>query len=72
MIDDLILRYLSTFARFPDMRIAERWHGVYAKHPQQPYFTCEPEPNVSIVTGLGGAGMTLSMGLAETLVAASL
>lgn len=70
VIDDLILRYLRTFARFPEPRIAERWHGVYAKHPAAPYFVHDPEPGVRIVTGLGGAGMTLSMGLAETLVAA--
>jgi len=66
-IDQLILTYLNTFAIFPNMRIAQRWHGVYGKHPDLPYFTAEPEPGVQIVTGLGGAGMTLSMGLAETL-----
>lgn len=70
-IDDLILRYLRTFARFPEPRIAQRWHGIYAKHPREPYFIAEPESHVRIVTGLGGAGMTLAMGLAESLVAAS-
>ncbi len=66
-IDDLILAYLNRFARFPNMRIAERWHGVYAKHPTQPYCVFQPEPAIRIVTGLGGAGMTLSFGLAESL-----
>ena len=68
-VNDLILRYLGTFAQFPDAAIAERWHGVYAKHPSAPYFTAEPEPGVLVVTGLGGAGMTLSLGLAELLTA---
>ena len=66
-IDRLILRYLAGFARFPVTDIAERWYGVYAKHPAKPYFVCEPEPGVRIVTGAGGSGMTLSFGLAETL-----
>jgi D-hydroxyproline dehydrogenase subunit beta len=70
VVDDLILKYLRGFATFPDLRIAERWHGIYAKHPTQPYFVHQPEPGVEIVTGLGGAGMTLSLGLAETRVAA--
>lgn len=71
-VDDLILRYLATFAQFPNPAIAERWHGVYAKHPSAPYFTAEPEPGVTVVTGLGGAGMTLSFGLAEKLTAEQL
>ena len=71
-VNDLILRYLATFARFPRAAIAERWHGAYGKHPSAPYFTAEPEPGVLVVTGLGGAGMTLSLGLAEQLTAAHL
>ncbi|MBL8212392.1 MAG: TIGR03364 family FAD-dependent oxidoreductase [Bryobacterales bacterium] len=66
-IDNLILAYLQQFAHFPQMRIAERWHGIYAKHPEKPYCVFEPEPAVRIVTGLGGAGMTLSFGLADIL-----
>jgi FAD dependent oxidoreductase TIGR03364 len=64
-IDDLILRYLKTFVRLPALEIAQRWHGVYAKHPELPYFTAAPQPGVQIVTATGGAGMTLSFGLAE-------
>lgn len=64
-IDEYILRYLRTFARLAEERIAQRWHGVYAKHAEWPWFTAEPEPGVRVVTALGGAGMTLSFGLAE-------
>jgi len=64
-IDDLILRYLSTFLKTSDVRIHSRWNGTYAKHPLKPYFIESPEPNVTIVNGPGGAGMTLSFGLAE-------
>jgi FAD dependent oxidoreductase TIGR03364 len=64
-IDDLVLRYLESFLPLPDARIAQRWHGVYAKHPHQPWFEAAPEPGVRIVTAPGGSGMTLSFGIAE-------
>lgn len=71
-IDALILRYLGSFAQFPNPEIEQRWYGVYAKHPTLPYFTVEPEPGVRVVTGTSGSGMTLSFGLAETLTARDL
>jgi D-hydroxyproline dehydrogenase subunit beta len=67
-IDDLILRYLSRFLPVPDLRIAARWHGIYVKHPTEPYFVAHPAPGVTAVTGVGGTGMTLSFGLAEQVV----
>jgi FAD dependent oxidoreductase TIGR03364 len=71
-VDELILGYISRFLRAPSMRIAQRWHGVYAKHPQQPYLQLEPAPGVRIVTSPGGSGMTLSFGVAaQTMEAMS-
>ena len=71
-IDNLILRHLRSFLRVPDFSIAERWHGVYAKHFEKPFVRFQPEDGVEVVTGLGGAGMTLSFGVAaETFEAAS-
>jgi FAD dependent oxidoreductase TIGR03364 len=63
-VDSLILRHLHTFLRVPDPAIAERWYGVYAKHPEKPYIRFQPEDGVEVITGLGGAGMTLSFGVA--------
>ena len=67
-IDDLILGYLRTFLNAPELRIASRWHGVYAKHQDQPTVVLHPSPRVTVVTGVGGAGMTLSFGIAERIV----
>lgn len=63
-VDLLILRHLQSFVRVPDFSIAERWYGVYAKHPQLPYVRLQPEEGIELITGLGGAGMTLSFGVA--------
>ena len=67
-IDRLILNYLSTFFARDDIEITARWHGMYAKHPRDAFFIAHPAPAVTVVTGLGGAGMTLSFGLADEVV----
>jgi D-hydroxyproline dehydrogenase subunit beta len=71
-IDDWVLGYLKTFLRVPELRIASRWHGTYAKHPTEPYLIEHPADGVTMIVGLGGAGMTLSFGLAEQVVAGEL
>jgi glycine/D-amino acid oxidase-like deaminating enzyme len=67
-IDRLILDYLHTFLGAPELQISARWHGIYAKHPRDAYFRAQPAPGATVVTGLGGAGMTLSFGLADQVV----
>jgi FAD dependent oxidoreductase TIGR03364 len=69
-INELILKYLSGFARFRENRVLESWNGVYTKLTDgSPYFFSEAKPGVFVFNGLGGAGMTLSFGLAEKLAA---
>jgi len=67
-VNDVILDYLKSFAQLGDLRIVERWHGVYPKVQGNLNLLVEPAPNVTIVNGLGGAGMTLSFGLAEEVI----
>jgi FAD dependent oxidoreductase TIGR03364 len=64
-IDDLMLRELQAVFQLESWTITERWCGIYAKHASEPQFLAEPLPGVSIVTATGGAGMTMSFGLAE-------
>jgi D-hydroxyproline dehydrogenase subunit beta len=68
VIDDLVLRYLATFLQPPELHVVSRWHGIYGKHPTEPWFLARPAEGATVVTGLGGAGMTLSFGLAERVV----
>jgi len=67
VVNQLILNYLSTFFEV-EYDITERWHGVYPKWPRAISLELEPEPGVTIINALGGAGMTLSFGLAEEII----
>ncbi|XZF13652.1 TIGR03364 family FAD-dependent oxidoreductase [Chitinophagaceae bacterium MMS25-I14] len=67
-INKMILDYLATFTQFPGMEIAQTWHGIYPKLKKGTEFIAHPEDGVTIVNGLGGAGMTLSFGLLEQLI----
>jgi D-hydroxyproline dehydrogenase subunit beta len=71
-IDEWVLDYLKTFLDAPGLRIVSRWHGTYVKHRSEPYVVIQPAPAVTAITGVGGAGMTLSFGLAEQVVAGEL
>jgi FAD dependent oxidoreductase TIGR03364 len=64
-IDELMLRELRRIIQLPDWTIAEKWHGYYTKHESSPVIEDTPQPNVHLCTAVGGAGMTLSFGLAE-------
>jgi D-hydroxyproline dehydrogenase subunit beta len=67
-IDQLILRYIWGFLNAPERAIAQRWHGVYAKHSEKPFLSLQPAAGVRIVTSPGGAGMTLSFGIAAQTI----
>jgi FAD dependent oxidoreductase TIGR03364 len=69
-INQLILGYLKQFARFKDETVVETWNGIYPKLTNGgAEIILEPEQGVMIINGLGGAGMTLSFGLCEQLLA---
>lgn len=68
-VNKIILDYLASFADLGNLTITERWHGVYPKFQGNNIsLVLEPEPHVTIINGLGGAGMTLSFGLAERVM----
>lgn len=69
-INEMILDYLKQFAQFTDWSLLETWNGIYPKltNGESDIFL-SPEKDVYILNGLGGAGMTMSFGLAEEIVA---
>ncbi|WP_405754640.1 TIGR03364 family FAD-dependent oxidoreductase [Streptomyces sp. NBC_01020] len=68
-INEAVVDYLGTFAQLPNPAITERWSGYYPSlRDGRTQLVAEPEPGVTVVNGVGGAGMTLSFGLAEEIV----
>ena len=68
-INRMILDYLKKFARFKDETIIESWNGIYPKLTNgETEIVLQPEEGVTIINGLGGAGMTLSFGLCEQII----
>ena len=69
-INKLILDYLRKFAFFKDITITDTWNGTYTKLTNgATHIVLKPEHGVCLINGLGGAGMTLSFGLCEQIVA---
>jgi len=68
-INQMIIDYLKQFAQFKNWNVTETWNGVYPKLTNgETELFMMAESGVYILNGLGGAGMTLSFGLAEEVV----
>ena len=68
-INRMILDYLRKFVRARDWSVTQTWNGIYTKLTDgEADLFFSPEPYVYVINGVGGAGMTLSFGLAEELV----
>ena len=68
-INKMVMDYLQIFLPGSETNIAETWHGFYSKLTNgDTEIFLSPEKDVYILNGLGGAGMTLSFGLAEELI----
>jgi FAD dependent oxidoreductase TIGR03364 len=68
-VDELILGALRDFAVIPDLRIATRWQGVYLKSKiGETQVVLRPRERVTMVTAMGGLGMTLGWGLAQKTI----
>jgi FAD dependent oxidoreductase TIGR03364 len=69
-INRMILDYLKHFAHFREWTVVETWNGILPKLTDgDSDLFYSPEPGIYLINGLGGAGMTLSFGLTEELIA---
>ena len=68
-INQLILQYLNRFMNAESWQLTATWNGVYPKMTDgSSWYFSEPINDVYILNGLGGAGMTLSFGVAEKMI----
>jgi FAD dependent oxidoreductase TIGR03364 len=68
-INDLILKYFTSFSSLKNPELMETWNGIYGKLTDGStdlFFS--PEPDVYIINAVGGAGMTLAFGLTEEII----
>lgn len=67
-VNQMILDYLSSIMHADDLKLVKMWTGIYAKlMNQDTEVFYNPEPGVYLVNGVGGAGMTMSFGLADEI-----
>jgi glycine/D-amino acid oxidase-like deaminating enzyme len=68
-INQLIMDYLKTFAKTGHWQPVQSWHGIYPKMKDgSTEVFLQADEGVFILNGVGGAGMTLSFGLAEEII----
>lgn len=65
-LDSFMIAEAKELVGLPDYGISHRWQGFYSQMTDTDIFTPQVSPNVHIVTGIGGKGMTGSLGFAKT------
>lgn len=63
-----IMEYTGHISQIPNLKLESRWQGVYAKSGDSLPIVERIDDYTTFVGALGGAGMTLSMGLADWVV----
>lgn len=65
-INNIILHWVQQYLHLPKVEVLQAWHGIYLKnYGPEVFFRLAPNPNVRIVNGPGGQGMTISMAVGE-------
>lgn len=68
-LNNWVVDYLKTFCLLPSYEVMQTWNGTYAKMKNgQTEWVYQAGDNIWLVNGLGGAGMTLSFGLAQEVL----
>lgn len=64
-IDEFMINEARKIIDLPTYEIQRRWFGVYSQCKTKDIFEYDPSPNIHIVTGIGGKGMTGSGGFSK-------
>lgn len=64
-VSRILLDEIAGILGVNELKVKERWQGVYASSPKQPFLIEEPAPGVTVAIVTSGVGMTISFGLAE-------
>ncbi|ASW75392.1 oxidase [Chryseobacterium piperi] len=64
-IDEFMINEAKKIIDLPTYEIQRRWFGIYSQCKTKDLFEHSPSPNIHIVTGIGGKGMTASGGFSK-------
>lgn len=64
-IDEFMINEAKKIIDLPTYEIQRRWFGIYSQCKTQDIFEHNPSPNIHIITGIGGKGMTGSGGFSK-------
>jgi FAD dependent oxidoreductase TIGR03364 len=68
-LNNWVVDYLKSFCALPSFEVMQTWNGTYAKMKNgQTEWVHQAGDNIWLVNGMGGAGMTLSFGLAQEVL----
>jgi D-hydroxyproline dehydrogenase subunit beta len=67
-VNNLIINASEKILKFTIKdKIAQTWSGRYSQHPDE-IFNYDVSPNIKIITGIGGKGMTSSAGFSKEII----
>lgn len=64
-IDEFMINEAKKIFDLPTYEIQKRWYGLYSQCKSKDIFEHNPSPNIHIITGIGGKGMTGSGGFSK-------
>ncbi len=65
-IDEYMINEAKKIIDLPTYEIQRRWFGIYSQCKTKDIFEHDPSPNIHIITGIGGKGMTGSGGFSKS------
>jgi FAD dependent oxidoreductase TIGR03364 len=67
-IDELLLQHARALLNIRNIRVTERWSGVYAHSGEHDHLLLAPAPAVRVVLVTDGIGMSIAFALAEEVL----